>query len=151
MYFLCGFFLSLSFRFMQKSLYLFCMTKCNTIASLQGIGNAFSVGKWVVCSTTLTEHQPLKRGGQISQHLLVHPNLQFIIVPHPCRKRSVTLEDCPATHLSSFTLLPSYPFYARFPLVSDAEEMHVFYNCLLHFAFPSSPPQRKRKEKKAIC
>lgn len=102
-----------------------------------------------MCSTTLTEHQPLKRGGQISQHLLVHPNLQFIIVPHPCRKRSVTLEDCPATHLSSFTLLPSYPFYARLPLVSDAEEMHVFYNCLLHFAFPSSPPQRKKTSKKS--
>lgn len=66
-----------------------------------------------VCSTALTEHQPLKRGRQISQHLLIRPNLRFIIVPQPCRKRSVTLGDCPATHLSNFTLLPSHPFYGR--------------------------------------
>lgn len=66
-----------------------------------------------VCSTALTERQPLKRGRQISQHLLIHPNLRFIIVPQPCRKRSVTLGDCPATHLSNFTLLSSHPFYGR--------------------------------------
>ena len=34
-----------------------------------------------VRSTTLTAHRPLKHGGQISQHLLIHPNLRFIIVP----------------------------------------------------------------------
>lgn len=45
MYFLCGVFFVLSFRFMQKSLYLFCMTKCNAIASLQGIGIAFFCGE----------------------------------------------------------------------------------------------------------
>lgn len=62
---------------------------------------------------TLTEHQPLKRCRQISRHLLIHPNLRFIIVPQPCRKRSVTLGDWPATHLSNFTLLSSHPFSGR--------------------------------------
>lgn len=66
-----------------------------------------------VCSTTLTERQPLKRGRQISQHLLIRPNLRSIIVPQPCRKRSVTLGDCPATHLSNFTLLSSHPLNVR--------------------------------------
>lgn len=42
--FYVGFFV-LSFSFMQKSLYLFCMTKCSAIASLQRIGTAFFCGE----------------------------------------------------------------------------------------------------------
>lgn len=92
----------------------------------------FSAGKINnMCSATLTEHQPLKRGRQISQHLLIHPNLQFIIVPQPCRKRSVTLGDGPAAHLSNFTLLssPSVFFFwltLRFPQ-ARSKSVHIVF------------------------
>lgn len=109
-----------------------------------------------VCSTTLTEHRPLKRGRQISQHLLIHPNLRSIIVPQPCRKRSVTLGDCPATHLSNFTLLSSRPFFtADSEPPPDSEEilatryLHSF--ALKPFDFHCSPRITLRAEEKVLC
>lgn len=59
-----------------------------------------------VCSTSLTERRPLKRCRQIPQHRLIRPNLRFIIVPQPCRKRSVTLRDNPPVTFDS-SLFPS--------------------------------------------
>lgn len=59
-----------------------------------------SIGLWSVADRFLST---------FSFILICAPSLS----PQPCRKRSVTLGDCPATHLSNFTLLSSHPFYGR--------------------------------------
>lgn len=113
---LWGFFFVLSSQFMQKNHFkgvYFARLSATQLESCRRYGLHFLWENRNACSTTLTERQPLKRGRQISRHLLIHPNLRFIIVPQPCRKRSVTLGDCPATHLSNFTPLSSHPFYGR--------------------------------------
>lgn len=82
-----------------------------------------------------------KRGRRlISRHLLVRPNLQFIIVPQPCRKRGVTLGGRPATHLSDFTPPPrSSRLFSPLagspcPSAYAASNLRVFIHLLSHCA-----------------
>jgi len=94
-----------------KGIY-FCMAKCDLITPRRvgRYGLLFSRGRiWNACSTTSPERRPLKRVGQdfAAPFSSSRPNLRFIIVPQPCRKRSVTLGGRPAKptcQISPFTL-----------------------------------------------